>query len=78
MCTDGESSNPGGRKRRLIIDICLDSGHKDYRQRSTLGSEFRYSCRAKFFQQYRLFIRCYIRSAVIVLGWVNDAATQPA
>ena len=43
-----------------------------------LGDEHRHWFRAKFFQQYRLFFRFHAPSKIIVLAWVNDAATKRA
>lgn len=44
----------------------------DYRQGTTLGSEYKDWFRAKFFQQYRLFFRYDLQSKIIVFVWVND------
>ena len=35
-------------------------------------------CRAKFFQQYRLFFRYHAAAKMIVYAWVNDDDTQRA
>lgn len=35
-------------------------------------------CRAKFFQQYRLFFRFHTQAKVIVFAWVNDDKTKRA
>lgn len=50
----------------------------EYRQGSTLGSEYKHWFRAKFFQQYRLFFRYHLESKIIIYAWVNDEATLRA
>ena len=49
-----------------------------YRQGSTLGEDHKHWCRAKFFQQYRLFFRYHVQSKVIVYAWVNDENSKRA
>ncbi len=64
---------------RLAFEaIPQDPTRPEYRQGGTLGDERRHWFRAKFFQQYRLFFRYHGPSRVIVLAWVNDAATKRA
>lgn len=57
---------------KLAFDaIPQDPTRPEYRQGSTLGDEHKHWCRAKFFQQYRLFFRYHAPSKVIVLAWVS-------
>ena len=58
--------------------IPQDPSRIEYRQGSTLGDEHKHWFRAKFFQQYRLFIRFHAASQIIVLAWVNDEDTKRA
>ena len=58
---------------KLVFDIIpQDPTRSEYRQGITLGNEYKYWFRAKFFQQYRLFFRYHLSSKIIVLAWVND------
>jgi toxin YhaV len=52
--------------------IPQDPTRHEYRQGSTLGNDYKYWFRAKFFQQYRLFFRYHQESKIILLAWVND------
>ena len=56
--------------------IPQDPARLEYRQGSTLGDEHKHWCRAKFFQQYRLFFRFHAQARVIVFAWVNDEDTK--
>src|SRR3546814_11960146 len=58
--------------------IPQDPERPDYRQGDTLGEDRKHWMRAKFFQQYRLFFRFRKSERIIVLAWVNDAATLRA
>ncbi|QBR85317.1 type II toxin-antitoxin system YhaV family toxin [Legionella israelensis] len=50
----------------------------EYRQGTTLGREHKHWCRAKFFQQYRLFFRYHSESKIIVYAWVNNEKNKRA
>jgi toxin YhaV len=64
---------------KLAFDVIpQDPTRSEYRQGSTLGEEYKYWFRAKFFQQYRLFFRYHLESRVIVYAWVNDEDTKRA
>jgi toxin YhaV len=58
--------------------IPQDPTRPEYRQGNTLGEDYRHWFRAKFLQQYRLFFRYHQGSKIIVLAWVNDAASKRA
>jgi toxin YhaV len=58
--------------------IPQDPTRTQYRQGMALGDEYKHWCRAKFFQQYRLFFRYHHASQIIVYGWVNDEHTKRA
>lgn len=58
--------------------IPQDPTRPQYRQGGSLGDDHKHWCRAKFFQQYRLFFRYHAASRVIVLAWVNDEGTLRA
>jgi toxin YhaV len=65
--------------RRLALEVIpADPSRPEYRQGHTLGSAHKHWCRAKFFQQYRLFFRYHAPSRVIVYAWVNDEDTRRA
>lgn len=65
--------------RRLAFEVIpADPADPAFRLGSTLGAEHRHWCRAKFFQQYRLFFRYHSQAQIIVLAWVNDDATLRA
>lgn len=64
---------------RLALDVIpADPSRPEYRQGHTLGSAHAHWCRAKFFQQYRLFFRYHAPSRVIVFAWVNDEDSRRA
>jgi toxin YhaV len=58
--------------------IPQDPASSEYRQGSTLGNEYKYWFRAKFFQQYRLFFRFDSASKIIVFAWANDDKNKRA
>ena len=65
--------------RKLAFEaIPMDPANRAFRQGSTLGAEHSHWCRAKFFQQYRLFFRYHSVAKIIVLAWVNDDSTLRA
>ena len=65
--------------RKLAFEVIpANPADQAFRLGSTLGAEHRHWCRAKFFQQYRLFFRYHSQAQVIVLAWVNDDATLRA
>lgn len=64
---------------RLTFDVIpQDPTRPEYRQGDTLGDNHRHWFRAKFFQQYRLFLRYHAASKVILFAWVNDEDTKKA
>lgn len=64
---------------KLIFEVIpQDPTRNEYRQGSTLGDEYKYWFRAKFFQQYRLFFRYHQESKIIVFAWVNDEDSKRA
>ncbi len=64
---------------KLAFDVIpQDPTSRDYRQGTTLGSEYKHWFRAKFFQQYRLFFRYHQESKIIVFVWVNDESSKRA
>jgi toxin YhaV len=58
--------------------IPQDPARPEYRLGHTLGDEHKHWCRAKFYQQYRLFFRYHVQAKVIVFEWVNDERTLRA
>lgn len=58
--------------------IPQDPARPEYRQGNTLGDEHKHWFRAKFFQQYRLFVRFHAHAKVIVFAWVNNEDTKRA
>ena len=58
--------------------IPTDPTRPEYRQGHTLRQSHAHWCRAKFFQQYRLFFRFHAASRIIVYAWVNDEHTRRA
>jgi toxin YhaV len=64
--------------RLAFQDIPQDPSRAEYRLGSTLGDAYKHWCRAKFFQQYRLFFRYRQDSRIIVYAWVNDERTKRA
>lgn len=64
---------------RLILEaVPMDPARDDYRQGTTLGSDFRHWRRAKIGRRFRLFFRYDSRSKVIIYAWVNDDETLRA
>ena len=64
---------------KLAFDVIpQDPTRSDYRQGTTLGSDYKHWFRAKFFQQYRLFFRYHQESKIIVFAWVNDENSKRA
>lgn len=64
---------------RLAFEVIpADPARPEYRQGHTLGIAHAHWCRAKFFQQYRLFFRYHASSRVIVFAWVNDEDSRRA
>jgi toxin YhaV len=63
---------------RRFENIPRDPTAAEFRQGDTLGPKYKHWFRAKFFMQYRLFLRFHVKSKVIALGWVNDEDTKPA
>lgn len=62
--------------RKLAFEVIpADPTSVSFRQGITLGAEHSHWCRAKFFQQYRLFFRYHSAAKIIVLAWVNDDST---
>jgi len=61
-----------------LVTIPQDPSRPEYRQGDTLGKDYTHWCRAKFFQQYRLFFRYDSSTRVIVYAWVNDEDTRRA
>jgi toxin YhaV len=62
--------------RKLAFhDIPSDPGHARYRLGNTMGADYRFWRRAKFFERYRLFFRYSEKERVIVLAWVNDSSS---
>lgn len=65
--------------RKLAFEVIpADPTDPSFRQGSSLGAAHSHWCRAKFFQQYRLFFRYHSTARVIVLAWVNDESTLRA
>ena len=63
----------------LAFDLVpQDPTRPEYRQGSALGADRKHWCRARFFQQYRLFFRYHRASRIIVYAWVNDELTKRA
>ncbi|MGO2133240.1 MAG: type II toxin-antitoxin system YhaV family toxin [Halomonas sp.] len=59
-------------------DIPHNPAGPQYRQGNTLGAEHTHWCRAKFYQQYRLFFRYDLANKVLIYAWVNDESTKRA
>lgn len=53
-------------------------GRPEYRLGHTLGAAHTHWCRAKFFQQYRLFFRYHAPARLLVYAWVNDESSLRA
>jgi len=63
---------------KLAFDVIpQDPTRPEFRQGGALGEEHKHWFRAKFFQQYRLFLRYHAASKVIVLAWVNLQSGHP-
>jgi toxin YhaV len=63
----------------LVTEVIpRDPADAMFRLGNALGPAHRHWCRAKFFQQYRLFFRFDTARRVIVLAWVNDDRTLRA
>lgn len=79
---DYKKKNPTKRLAaiaKLAFDVIpQDPTRSDYRQGTTLGSDYKHWFRAKFFQQYRLFFRYHQESKIIVFAWVNDENSKRA
>ena len=58
--------------------IPADPTDAQWRLGNTLGETHRHWCRAKFFQQDRLFFRYDAAARLLVLAWVNDDNTLRA
>ena len=64
---------------KLVFEIIpQDPTRREYRQGKTLGEDYKHWCRAKFFQQYRLFFRYHLQSKLVVFAWVNDNRSKRA
>lgn len=65
------------RINAIILDeIPADPSHKDYRQGTKLGGQYKNWFRAKFFKgRFRLFFRFDTASRIIIYCWVNDENT---
>lgn len=64
---------------KLVFEVIpQDPTRSEYRQGTTLGTEYKHWFRATFFQQYRLFFRYHQESKIIVFAWVNDEDSKPA
>jgi toxin YhaV len=64
---------------KLAFDVIpQDPTRPEYRQGNTLGDEHKHWFRAKFFQQYRLFLRYHAPIKMIVFAWVNNEDTKRA
>lgn len=79
----GYRSKPATKRLAAIVklaknDIPKNPAGPQYRQGNTLGAEHTHWCRAKFYQQYRLFFRYDLASKILILAWVNDESTQRA
>lgn len=59
-------------------DIPQNPAGPQYRQGNTLGAEHTHWCRAKFYQQYRLFFRYDLASKILIFAWVNDESAKRA
>jgi toxin YhaV len=60
--------------RLITEDIPREPGHKDFRQGTTLGSDYTGWFRASFHQRFRLFYRFRSTERAIVYAWVNTAS----
>ncbi|MFD2189405.1 type II toxin-antitoxin system YhaV family toxin [Pistricoccus aurantiacus] len=79
----GYRSKPATKRLAAIVklvnnDIPQNPAGPQYRQGNTLGAEHTHWCRAKFYQQYRLFFRYDLASKILIFAWVNDESTKRA
>jgi toxin YhaV len=57
----------------ILEEIPADPNHKDYRQGTKLGDQYKNWFRAKFLKnRFRLFFRFDSTSKIIIYCWVND------
>ena len=64
---------------KLIWDAVPSDPHREeYRQRNTMGTEFRHWRRAKIGRRFRLFFRFDTKTRIIIFAWVNDENTLRA
>ncbi|MGA8096760.1 MAG: type II toxin-antitoxin system YhaV family toxin [Steroidobacteraceae bacterium] len=64
---------------KLVFEnIPRDPTAAEFGQGDTLGPKYKHWFRAKFFMQYRLFLRFHVESKIVALGWVNDEDTKRA
>ncbi|WP_304525749.1 type II toxin-antitoxin system YhaV family toxin [Halomonas sp. I5-271120] len=79
----GYRSKPATKRLAAVVkltksDIPQDPAGSQYRQGNTLGSRHTHWCRAKFYQQYRLFFRYDLANKILIYAWVNDESTKRA
>ncbi|PAU74874.1 type II toxin-antitoxin system YhaV family toxin [Halomonas salipaludis] len=79
----GYRNKPATKRLAAIVklatnDIPQDPASPQYRQGNTLGADHTHWCRAKFYQQYRLFFRYDLASKTLIYAWVNDESTKRA
>ncbi|SHM19947.1 type II toxin-antitoxin system YhaV family toxin [Vreelandella subglaciescola] len=79
----GYRSRPATKRLAAIVKLVLEDIPQNpqgaqYRQGNTLGPAHSHWCRAKFYQQYRLFFRYDLAHKVLIYAWVNDASTRRA
>lgn len=84
----GYRSRPATKRLAAIVKLVLKDIPQDpqgrqhcqeqYRQGHTLGPAHSHWCRARFYQQYRLFFRYDLAHKIIVYAWVNDVSTRRA
>lgn len=65
-------------RKLALTEIPSNPGHHKYRLGTTMGDDYRYWRRAKFFERYRLFFRYSEADRLVVLAWVNDGSTLRA
>jgi len=80
---EGYRQKNAAKRLRAIFELMMnripsDPSNAEYRLGGTLGDTHKRWCRARFFQQYRLFYRFNAQQKVIVFGWVNDETTKRA
>ena len=60
----------------VILEVVpSDPNREEYRQGSTMGTDFRHWRRAKVGRRFRLFFRFDSKSKIIIYAWVNDEKT---